>query len=227
MTDAASRQYVMRRRRQMRRVFVWALVAAGAGAGCARPSPPADQNKPQPFVYETRMGLANWREQRGCLAVFNPSVAPGTRVALVDEPESPESPSVTAASVGERLSQPCDQGLADPNDAGVAPSFYQIATADGTPPPTRIVFAILDPPGPVAARDGHVEADLDGDGAKESFRVCNSSENVHFLIWTGSPAEARLRWRGHYYVGYDMTPSCTELDVAGMVALDKRRKSGK
>jgi hypothetical protein len=204
-------------------VCAWLLTAGG----CAQSSPPAVQIKAQPFDYETRMGLARWQDPRGCLAVFYPAVAPGTKVALVYEPGSPESPSVKEAIVAERLSQDCEQGLAGPNDQGIAPSFYRIATADGTAPPTGIVFAILNPPGPVVVRDGHVEADLDGDGAKESFRVCNSSENVHFLVWTGSPAEGRLRWRGHFYVGYDMTPSCTEQDVAGMVALDKRKKSGK
>jgi hypothetical protein len=168
------------------------------------------------------MGLARWHEDRGCLAVFNSSVTPGAKVALVDQPASAEPPSVKEASVVERLSQACDEGLSYANNKGVAPSFYRVATADGATPSTEIVFAILDPPGPLVVRDGHVEADLDGDGAKESFRVCNSTETVHFMIWTGSPAQGRPRWHGTYHVGYDMVPSCTDQDEAGMVALDKR-----
>jgi hypothetical protein len=86
------------------------------------------------------------------------------------------------------------------------------------------MFAILAPAGPVVVRDGRVEGDLDADGATESFRVCNSAENLHFMVWTGSPAQGRPRWHGIFYVGYDMTPSCTDQDVAGMVALGKRGK---
>ena len=192
-----------------------------------------DPGPTQSFVYEQRMGLATWHENRGCLAVFDTSITPRTRVTLVDQPASPKPPgripvaSVKEARVVEHLSQACDKGLSGSNNNGVAPSFYHVATADGTMPFTGMVFAILDPPGPVVVRDGHVEADLDGDGVQESFRVCNSSENVHFMFWTGSPAEGRPRWHGNYYVGYDMVPSCTEQDVAWMVALGKRGTSAR
>jgi hypothetical protein len=200
--------------------FVCAVVATVCG--CARSSDPAVQGLQQSFVYEERMGLAKWRENRGCLAVFNSSVPSRTRVTLVDQPASTEPPSVKQASVVERLSQACDGGLSGSNNDGVVPSFYHVATADGTVPSTGIVFAILDAPGPVVVRNGRVEADLDGDGAAESFRVCNSTENVHFMVWTGSPTQGRPRWHGNYYAGYDMAPSCAEQDVEGMMALEKR-----
>jgi hypothetical protein len=173
------------------------------------------------------MGLAKWHENRGCLAVFNSSVTPLTRVALVDQPASNELPSVKQAKVVERLQQACDVRLSGSNTSGVPPSFYQVAITDGTMPSTGIEFAILDPPGPLVVRDGHVEADFDGDGATESFRVCNSAETMHFMAWTGSPAQGRPRWHGTYYVGYDIVPSCTEQDVAGMVALEKRGTSAR
>jgi hypothetical protein len=189
--------------------------------GCGPQSQPANQGSQQAFVYEERMGLAKWHENRGCLAVFDSSIAPGTRVALVDQPESAELPSVKEARIVAGMSQACEVGLSFANSRGVLPSFYEVATADGTTPPAGAVFAILDPPRPFVVREGHVEADLDGDGAIESFRVCNSTENVHFMIWTGSPAQGRPRWHGSYYVGYDMGPTCTDQDVAGMVTLEK------
>ena len=206
-----------------RNVLVCTLVVTVCG--CARSSKAVDQPPQQAFVYEQRMGLMRWHENRGCLAVFNTSVTPRTRVALVNQPASADPPSVTEASVVERVSQACDQGLSFTNSKGVAPSFYRVTTVNGELPYTAIVFAILDPPGPLVVRDGHVEADLDGDGAKESFRVCNSAENVHFMAWTGSPGQGRPRWHGYYYVGYDMDPSCTDQDVAGMIALEKREAS--
>ncbi|MEO7191915.1 MAG: hypothetical protein ABI051_12740 [Vicinamibacterales bacterium] len=199
----------------------WVIVC-----GCARSSGPMGQEPQHSFLYQERMGLVKWQENRGCLAVFNASITPGTRVALVDQPPSTEPPSVREGSVVERLPQACDAGLSYPNSKGVAPSFYEVATADGAAPSAAIVFAILDPPGPLVVRDGHVEADLDGDGAKESFRVCNSTETVHFMVWTGSPAQGRPRWHGNSYVGYDMVPSCTDEDEAGMGGLEKQGRSG-
>jgi len=190
--------------------------------GCGRGSQPADPGPRQSFVYEARTGIAKWHENRGCLAVFDSSITPRTRVALVDQPASTEPPSVKEARVVERVAQACEVGLSFANSRGVLPSFYEVATADGTTPPAGPVFAILDPLHPFVVREGRVEADLDGDGADESFWVCNSTENLHFMIWTGQPARGRPRWHGSYYVGYDMDPSCTEQDVAGMVLLEKR-----
>lgn len=189
--------------------------------GCHRSSDPADR-RPRAFVYVERLGLARWHENRGCLAVFNSSIAPRTRAALVNQPESTDPPHVTMALVGRHLPQACDVGLSFPNRHGVSPSFYEIAIADGASPSDGVVFVVLDPPRPPVVRAGHVDADLDGDGRLESFRVCKSSENLHFMVWTGSPAQGQPRWHGTYYVGYDMTPSCTDEDVAGMVILDKR-----
>jgi len=205
--------------------YISMCTLAVALCGCGSSSKPEQQKPQETFIYEQRMGIARWRENKGCLAMFNAAVAPQTTVALVDQPASTDPPSVTDATVVERLPEACDSGLANPNSAGVVASFYLIATAAGAPPPSGIVIAILDPPAPPVVRDGRVEADLDGDSTQESFRVCNSAENVHFMAWTGSGPQAIARWRGVFYVGYDMTPTCTDQDVAGMVALDKSRAS--
>jgi hypothetical protein len=193
------------------------FVSVGA---CAGSSPPAEGLQ-QTFVYEKRIGLARWHANRGCLAVFDSSITPRTRVMLVHQPDSGALASVTEATVVKRVSPACDAGLSGPNNKGITASFYQIATADSTTP-TEIMFAILAPSRPVVVRNGRAEVDLDEDDVAESFRVCNSAENVHFMIWTGLPAQGQPRWQGLYYVGYDMTPSCTEQDVAGMVTLEKR-----
>lgn len=179
------------------------------------------QDTPPAFVFEERLGLARWREDRGCLAVFNASITPRTRIALLEQPPLADAPRITEARVV-GPSPTCDQGLSGFNDSGVAPSFYQVSTADGTAPPSGILLAVIDPPGPLALRGDRVEIDLDDDDANESFRVCTSAENVHFMAWTGAPPQGRPRWHGRYYVGYDMVPSCTDEDVASMVALEKR-----
>jgi hypothetical protein len=160
--------------------------------------------------------------------MFNASVTPQTRVALVEQPASGgAAPTVTDASVVASLPEACDRGVAGANAEGIVPSFYEVAIAHGTTPPAGVVFAILDPADSLGVRDGHVESDLDGDGARELFRTCTSTENMHFMVWTGAPPERRPRWHGHYDVGYDMTPSCTADDVAGIVALDRPAASAK
>jgi hypothetical protein len=172
-------------------------------------------------VFAERVGIAKWLGNQGCLAVFNATVERGTKVALVDQQGPDETPTVKEATDVERVPQACDAGLAGANSSGVVPSFYQVATPAATQPPAGIVIAILDPAGPLVVREGQVEADLDGDGARESFRSCLSAENVHFMAWTGSPLHGELRWHGLYYLGYDVTPSCTDQEIAGMVALEK------
>jgi len=89
------------------------LALAFIACGCG-PSSKAQQ----PFVYDQRIGIANWRDDKGCLAVFNPSVAPQTKVVLVDQPTSAEPPTIAAATVGERLPQACHPSIESPRLTG-------------------------------------------------------------------------------------------------------------
>ncbi len=51
-------------------------------------------------------------------------------------------------------------------------------------------------------------------GGKENiyFRLCTSSEALHFSSWLGSPLIGKQLWRQYYYLGYDTEPSCEERD---------------
>ena len=211
----------MRPTRHQHILFVLALIVTASG--CARASQPADQAATPSFVFRDRMGLVRWNEDRGCLAMVNAAVTPGTKVALVDQPVLADVPTVKETRVGERLPKSCDDGLEFGSVESL--SFYAITTTDGTTP-SGITFAILDPAALPLVRNGIVEADLDADGARESFRVCASTESLHFMIWTGSPAQGRPRWRGVFYAGYDMDPTCNDQDTAGMAILDKERIGG-
>lgn len=151
----------------------------------------------------------------GCLAVFNASVKPGTKVVLVDQPDThqiPDKPSVNEASVVERLSESCSNNVSGPDENGRSPSFYRIQTLKEWEA-NLYVIAILEPSAPIMVRDGKVEGDLDGDGTNESFHICPSSEGLHYQVWTGPPLEGRKRWHRYAYLGYDVTPSCTEKDL--------------
>ena len=50
--------------------------------------------------------------------------------------------------------------------------------------------------------------DLDGDGSKESFSHCSTSEGILFSVWKGKAYDSPLIWSGYYYLGYDMDPNC-------------------
>jgi hypothetical protein len=208
-----------------RSLLTGTLVGIAIVSGCTSKSTPTKQTSQQAFVFIDRMGVASWRDNQGCLAIFNARVERGTKVTLVDQQAPPETSTIKEATVVERLSQACDVGLAGANSNGVVPSFYHVASAVNLASalnPLGIMVAILDPPGPFVVRDGQVDADLDGDGVEESFRSCLGAENVHFMAWTGSPPHGEPRWHGLYYLGYDVTPSCSDQEVAGMVALEKR-----
>jgi hypothetical protein len=60
---------------------------------------------------------------------------------------------------------------------------------------------------------GSIAADLDGDGRNEFFRDCTTSEGVYFTIWTGAPLKGSRRWHQYLYLGYDVSPTCTDADT--------------
>jgi hypothetical protein len=64
-------------------------------------------------------------------------------------------------------------------------------------------------------REGKLDADLDGDGTKESLRVCFSNEGAHHQVWTGVPLDGRPRWHWYFYAGYDTEFTCTEREYFG------------
>lgn len=203
----------------MRRAAVIAFVLASA----CRPSPgPAARAVGPPkttFSYDERVGMANMSlgDSLGCLAVFNASVVSGTRVVLVDQHSSLQTTDkvrISEATVVEHLPEECDDHIAL-GDNRLNLSFYRVRTAAGEWQGNGYVWAILDPAQPIVVRDGNVEGDLDEDGAKEYFRLCPSSEGVHFQVWTGPPLEGRPRWHWYVYAGYDLEPTCTEMDYFG------------
>ena len=67
--------------------------------------------------------------------------------------------------------------------------LYRVRTVAGEWRGNGYVWAILESAQPLVVHDGHVEGDLDEDGAKEYFRLCPSSEGVHFRCGQA------LRWR--------------------------------
>ena len=45
---------------------------------------------------------------------------------------------------------------------------------------------------------------------KINFKSCTSNEGLYFSCWLGQPPTGEQLWRGYYYLGYDVEPSCQE-----------------
>jgi hypothetical protein len=189
--------------------------------GCTpqEPSAKAGPIAQTSFAYEERIGVAELERDKseGCLAVRNPSIEPGVKVTLVDQPDAMQmnkTPGINEGSVVERLSQECGKNIETGNSGASSLAFYRIRTVKEWQG-NRFVFAIVDPSGPIALRDGRVNGDLDGDGTRETFRICSSAEGVHYQVWSGEPLQGKPRWHWYVYAGYDTESSCTEKDYFG------------
>jgi hypothetical protein len=184
--------------------------------GCGRSGEPDGRAEPPAdgFVYEQRIGLARLQaDGSGCLAVFDREVGIGTRVALIDQQPTDDATTLSEGVVSGTLAS-CDEHIADPSSAGTVPSLYVVSLAPGSRWSGGAVIAVVEPPGDVTKMGGVIASDLDGDGTRESFGVCASSEGLHYMVWTGAPLEGRLRWHRYLYLGYDLEPSCTEREYA-------------
>jgi beta-lactamase regulating signal transducer with metallopeptidase domain len=193
------------------RAIAATLVTSAPGISptlAAEPQPVATPPAP-PFPYDSRVGLVALRDDGGCLSIFNSAVAAGTRLTLV-RPRSSDPAGVMEATVGERQAGECPASLDRRHDAGIDPTYYRITLSGGSKPPNGEVFAVLDPHGPIALRDGQIEADVDSDGQREFFGTCSSSENVHYVVWTQLPTQRRARWHGNIYYAYDMEVTCVD-----------------
>jgi hypothetical protein len=197
-------------------IVLYSLLAI-TGCTRARESAPAKS-----FSFEQQLGIVMLQgEEGGCLAIYNPSIKPGARVVLVDQPDRTQlsaMPNVSEASVVERLPSRCESGIdhigsGDREGAGF--SFYQIRRSVKSGLESGFVVAVVDPVGPIELRDGKIDADLDRDGTKESFRTCASAEGVHHQVWTGVPLQGKPRWHWYIYAGYDTEPTCTEQEYFG------------
>jgi hypothetical protein len=198
-------------------LYILLLVSA-----CSRPFEPVSPAAAvqAPFSYDQQIGLLIFRDGNSCLAIHNPSVKAGSKVTLVSQPDETnpghEVPTIAEGTIVERLSKPCDDKVGN-GDGEAVPSFYRVNVPDkGNLSATSfVVVGVVEPATPIAIHDGKIDADLDGDGTKEFFRTCTSSEGEHFQVWTGPPLDGKPRWHWYYYAGYDTSYTCTDREYFG------------
>ena len=103
-----------------------------------------------------------------------------------------------------------DDSCKDPAHSGAAVTPYSFKVTQGDMGNAVPAFAIANSSRPLTVTEQGVTADLEGDGQREYFRSCTSAEGVHLTIWKGKPLEGVRKWHYYYYLGFDVTPDCTE-----------------
>lgn len=159
---------------------------------------------------ESQLGLIDvGRQKEICFAIPNSTLAVGNRITLV----APNKRQATGTAViSRKLASSCS-----PNPAtSEGLFFYTLRVTTGhhrffgnspSAPYVGIVGSFRS-----VTRKGKVSIDADGDGQRESFRTCTSSEGIHLTVWTGVPLKGKRRWHSYYYLGYDTVPTCKEGD---------------
>lgn len=159
------------------------------------------------FDFARHVGLAIL-EAKGaaCLVINNKEIAPGTSLTLISIDEEPSIHSVT---VDRRLSSPCPSAI----KADIADSYYGLRVPFNLHPKPDPYFAVLSPVSHFEIRGKEAVATLAGIPEPVSFRVCTSSEGLHFTVWRGKPLLGTRVWHCYFYLGYDVEPSCRPLDT--------------
>ena len=162
------------------------------------------------FSFDTQVGIVDAKEEKLCLNIKNPHLSTGTRVSLI-LPDKPQR--VASAVIEEKTGVSCSQNPFANSDA----SFYRLKLVGkqntvNLSEPLPAVIAIINPEKPILVRHGIASGDLDGDGAKEFFRTCTSSEGSHLTVWSRNPLQGKKRWHSYYYLGYDVVPTCKKKD---------------
>jgi len=158
------------------------------------------------FRYTADIGIAVEKASHSCLYISNAALSPGQRVQLV----AASTPQATgeAEIVGKG-----DEACQDPGQEQPGVSRYSLKVTGGILRRGGPAFAIAHFSHPLKSTEDGVTADLEDDGQLEYFRTCTSSEGVHLTIWKGTPFRGIRTWHTYYYLGYDVTPNCTDSET--------------
>jgi len=139
-----------------------------------------------------------------CFGVRNSNIPKGTSITIVkldDDQKEIIGSIIRKAKNGEE----CYPLLDDRRDVnlGNGLSFYIVASDE--PINLGIGFIKIE-----SNRYSYIadSLDLNSDGKRDTFSQCSTSEGIQFDIWEGEAYKSLLLWRGYYYLGYDIEPTC-------------------
>jgi len=159
------------------------------------------------FDYNYHIGIVSiGMDNQICFDIKNPNLHPGDYIKIIslDRPQS-----IAQATVIERIDKTCSKQ--DKNDE--SENHYKLKHLKGKIEPSAISIGVVNPEAQFIVRNGIVSGDLDGDGKKEYFRICASSEGLHLSVWSGKALTGKRQWHRYYYLGYDIEGDCTEKET--------------
>lgn len=168
---------------------------------------------PAPATYAPRVGLGVITGSRACFAIQNANLVTGSAVTLIS-PVAPQA--FTQTEVGAPSATPCPIS----KDVNTAVSNYDVHLPSyATLPKLTPLIAVVGTAAAFSAGpDNSVQADLDQNGKKESFRACSAADGIHVTVWSGNPLAGTLLWHGYYYEPGNpgIGPACTPKETAGL-----------
>lgn len=141
----------------------------------------------------------------GCIALADAKVRAGTGVVLVslEEPQR-----LTLAHIQGPADDPhvCPALLEDRRVANLAEglSYYRVMPAT-----EGLAIGVLSDEAGLA--DIESVLDIDGDGRRDAFGHCATTEGVRFTVWAGQSGQGEPLWNGYYYLGYDVQADCPDV----------------
>lgn len=162
---------------------------------------------PQKWSFVDDLGVAVQKAGKTCLTIHNSSLSPQTSIRLIDA-KPPQSELGRARIIA-------GGSCTDESGVDVGLHIYEIRLQSGKLPPSSPVVAVIGFSGSVVKEGELVKADLNGDKAEEFFQECTSSEGVHFTVSSDSGPDRHIKWHQYYYLGYDVSPTCSEKDMQG------------
>lgn len=155
------------------------------------------------IAYDKRIGWFHGL----CLAISDPNLTPGTAVTLVvmGDPQRVERTEIRDRTTASESCPALSSGRADTNVKSGA-AFYRLSARKISNTDTGI--GLIAPPEDPTVTEGLAHVDLNGDGGREVFASCATSEGIKFSIWKGKAYQGTPVWSAYYYLGYDLVPSC-------------------
>jgi hypothetical protein len=145
----------------------------------------------------------------GCLAIRNPTLQPGTPVAVMTIGDGDRfltdrvldlrlNGTIVAKTTSDEHCPPLSEMRRIESEGF---TFYTVALQDGPlmHPEEDGVFGI----GIVGLPQDTQWIDLDGNGRADSFTACKYYEGLEFVIWSGAPYGGEQLWNEYYYLGYE------------------------
>ncbi|MGL4620360.1 hypothetical protein [Chroococcidiopsis sp.] len=159
---------------------------------------------------DRKLGMVVAKENLVCLIASATSLNIGSQVNLVLLSVPQKVISGTVMSVSDRQ---CTE-ISKPHN--ISGKYYRLLLPNHRTQLSVPAIGILNSSNQLRRVGLRVVGDLDGDGVEESFRSCATSEGIYLTVWSGQALTGIRKWHSYYYLGFDIEPTCTTIEVKDM-----------